>query len=127
MIKIGRRGSLSGIIEVYGTQGHVAYPQLVNNPINTLVKICGKLKEKKLDRGNKQFQPSNLEITSVNVDNKAYNVIPAKVTAKFNIRFNNLQNPKSLKTKVNTIVNLCKKNSCKFKIEFIANGNTFIN
>ena len=57
MIKIGRRGSLSGIIEVYGTQGHVAYPQLVNNPINTLVKICGKLKEKKLDRGNKQFQP----------------------------------------------------------------------
>ena len=127
MIKIGRRGSLSGIIEVYGTQGHVAYPQLVNNPINTLVKICGKLKEKKLDRGNKQFQPSNLEITSVNVDNKAYNVIPAKVTAKFNIRFNNLQNPKSLKTKVNTLVkNLCKKNSCKFKIEYFENGNTFI-
>ena len=48
MIKIGRRGSLSGIIEVYGTQGHVAYPQLVNNPINTLVKICGKLKRKNL-------------------------------------------------------------------------------
>ncbi len=127
MIKIGRRGSLSGIIEVYGTQGHVAYPHLVNNPINTLVKICGKLKEKKLDRGNKQFQPSNLEITSVNVDNKAYNIIPAKVTAKFNIRFNNLQNAKSLKTKINTLVkNLCKKNSCKFKIEYFENGNTFI-
>ena len=85
------------------------------------------IKREKLDRGNKQFQPSNLEITSVNVDNKAYNVIPAKVTAKFNIRFNNLQNPKSLKTKVNTIVkNLCKKNSCKFKIEYFENGNTFI-
>ena len=55
MIKIGRRGSLSGKIEVSGTQGHIAYPHLSNNPINTLVTICKKLKEKKLDEGNKNF------------------------------------------------------------------------
>ena len=75
MIKIGRRGSLSGKITIYGTQGHVAYPHLLNNPINTLVKICKKLNEKKLDKGNKNFQPSNLEFTSIYVNNKAHNVI----------------------------------------------------
>ena len=62
MIKIGRRGSLSGKIEISGTQGHVAYPQLLNNPINTLVEICKKLKQMKLDNGNKNFQASNLNL-----------------------------------------------------------------
>ena len=100
MIKIGRRGSLSGKIEITGTQGHIAYPHLSNNPINTLVAICKKLKETKLDRGNKNFQPSNLEFTSINVDNKAHNVIPARAKAKFNIRFNNLHTSSSLKKKV---------------------------
>ena len=70
MIKIGRRGSLSGKIEITGTQGHIAYPHLSNNPINTLVTICKKLKENKLDNGNKNFQPSNLEFTSINVDTR---------------------------------------------------------
>ena len=84
MIKIGRRGSLTGKIQISGVQGHVAYPQLLNNPINTLVAVCKKLKEKKLDKGNKNFQPSNLEFTSINVDNKAHNVIPAKAKASGN-------------------------------------------
>ena len=83
MIKIGRRGSLTGKIEISGIQGHVAYPHLLNNPINTLVNVCKKLKEKKLDKGNKNFQPSNLEFTGIYVDNKAHNVIPAK--AKLNL------------------------------------------
>ena len=100
MIKIGRRGSLSGKIEIAGIQGHIAYPHLSNNPINTLVAICKKLKEKKLDRGNKNFQPSNLEFTSINVDNKAHNVIPAKARAQFNIRYNNFHTAKSLKKKI---------------------------
>ena len=99
MIKIGRRGSMSGTIEIYGVQGHVAYPHLVNNPINTLVSVCKKLKDKKLDKGNKIFQPSNLEFTSVDANNKAYNVIPGSVKAKFNIRFNNLHTALSLKKK----------------------------
>ena len=110
MIKIGRRGSLTGKIEISGIQGHVAYPHLLNNPINTLVNVCKKLKEKKLDKGNKNFQPSNLEFTGIYVDNKAHNVIPAKARAQFNIRYNNFHTAKSLKKKINTLVkNICKK------------------
>ena len=97
MIKIGRRGSISGKVEIFGTQGHVAYPQLSNNPINTLIAICQKLKETKLDKGNKNFQPSNLEFTSIYVDNKAHNVIPSRAKAQFNIRYNNLHTSSSLK------------------------------
>ena len=127
MIKIGRRGSISGTIMIFGSQGHVAYPHLSNNPINTLIKICKKLKEKKLDKGNKNFQPSNLEFTSLNVDNKAANVIPGSAKAQFNIRFNNLHTSGSLKKKINSIVkNLSKKNKCKFKIDFHVNGESFL-
>ena len=127
MIKIGRRGSLSGKIEISGVQGHVAYPHLSNNPINTLVSICKKLKQKKLDKGNKNFQPSNLEFTAINVNNKAHNVIPARATAQFNIRYNNFHNANSLKKKINLMVkNICKSNKCNFKIQFIANGDSFL-
>ena len=127
MIKIGRRGSLSGKIEITGIQGHIAYPHLNNNPINTLVSICKKLKERKLDRGNKNFQPSNLEFTSINVDNKAHNVIPARAKAQFNIRYNNLHTSSSLKKKINLIVKkISKKNKCKFKVDYIENGEAFL-
>ncbi len=127
MIKIGRRGSLSGKIEITGTQGHIAYPHLTNNPINTLVSICRKLKERKLDKGNKNFQPSNLEFTSINVDNKAHNVIPARAKAQFNIRYNNLHTSSSLKRKINSIVKkISKKSKCKFKIDYIENGDAFL-
>ena len=127
MIKIGRRGSLSGNIKILGTQGHVAYPNLSKNPINTLVKICNSLKEKKLDRGNKSFQPSNLEITNIFVNNNAYNVIPAEAKAYFNIRYNNLHTSSSLKKKINLIVKkICKKNKCDYKITYLLNGEPFI-
>ena len=127
MIKIGRRGSLSGKLEISGVQGHVAYPHLSNNPINTLVSICKKLKQKKLDKGNKDFQPSNLEFTAVNVENKAHNVIPARVSAQFNIRYNNFYTANKLKRKISLVVKkICKINRCKFKIRFIANGDSFL-
>jgi len=127
MIKIGRRGSLSGTIIISGSQGHVAYPHLSNNPVNTLVKICKKLNEHRLDKGNKNFQPSNLEITSIDVNNTATNVIPAHAIAQFNVRFNNLHTSSSLKKKINSIVkNLCKKNKCKSKIDFHVNGESFL-
>ena len=127
MIKIGRRGSISGTIIISGSQGHVAYPHLSNNPINTLVKICKKLNEYKLDKGSKNFQPSNLEITSINVNNTATNVIPASAKAQFNIRFNNLHTSSSLKKKINSIVkNLSEKNKCKFKLDFHVNGESFL-
>ena len=127
MIKIGRRGSLSGKLEISGVQGHVAYPHLSNNPINALVSICKKLKEKKLDKGNKNFQPSNLEFTAINVENKAHNVIPARANAQFNIRYNNFHTANKLKREISSVVkNICKINRCKFKIKFIANGDSFL-
>ena len=127
MIKIGRRGSISGAIVISGSQGHVAYPHLSNNPINTLIKICKKLNEQKLDKGNKNFQPSNLEFTSINVDNRATNVIPATAKAQFNVRFNNLHTSSSLKSKISSIVkSLSKKNKCKFKIHFHVSGESFL-
>lgn len=88
MIKIGRRGSLNGYIYVTGTQGHVAYPHLADNPVPVLLRLLARLSEKKLDDGNAHFQPSNLEITSVDVSNTAHNVIPEMAEARFNIRFN---------------------------------------
>ncbi len=88
MIKIGRRGSLNGVLRVIGTQGHVAYPDLAGNPVPTLLKLLTALSSKKLDGGNENFQPSNLEITSVDVDNPAHNIIAGTASAKFNIRFN---------------------------------------
>ena len=127
MIKIGRRGSLSGKIEITGVQGHIAYPHLSNNPINTLVAICKKLKKNKLDKGNKNFQPSNLEFTSINVDNKAHNVIPARARAQFNIRYNNLHTAITLKKKVDVIVKkVCKRHRCNYRIDYIANGDAFL-
>jgi len=89
MIKIGRRGSITGRLTIFGIQGHVAYPDRANNPSDVMVKILKKIKEIKLDRGTKNFQASNLEITKINIDNHADNVIPGAAKSVFNIRFNN--------------------------------------
>jgi succinyl-diaminopimelate desuccinylase len=88
MIKIGRRGSLNGHIVVTGEQGHVAYPHLANNPVPVLIHLMATLLDKKLDGGNDAFQPSNLEITTLDVGNPAHNIIPQSASARFNIRFN---------------------------------------
>ncbi|MEP0322264.1 succinyl-diaminopimelate desuccinylase [Bauldia litoralis] len=87
-VKIGRRGSMSGTIRVPGRQGHVAYPHLADNPVPVIVRILHRLSSLTLDEGTDGFQPSNLEITSVDVGNFAFNVIPGEATARFNIRFN---------------------------------------
>ena len=127
MIKIGRRGSLSCNLEIEGSQGHVAYPHLSKNPINSLIAICKKLKEKPLDKGNKHFQPSNLEVTAIHVDNKTHNVIPASAKTLFNIRYNNFHTATSLKRKINLIIKaVSKKKKCNFKVEYIANGDSFL-
>ena len=127
MIKIGRRGSLTAELEIFGTQGHIAYPHLSNNPINTLVKICFELKKNKLDKGNKNFQPSNLEFTRIYVDNKAHNVIPASAKTQFNVRYNNLQSASKLKKRINSIIKkISKKNNCKYKIDYLENGEAFL-
>ncbi len=127
MIKIGRRGSLSCKLEIKGTQGHVAYPHLSENPINSLIAICRKLKEKPLDQGNKHFQASNLEFTAINVDNQAHNVIPARAKTQFNIRYNNYHTSVSLKKKINSVVrSICKKYKTKYEIDFLVTGDSFL-
>lgn len=87
-IKVGRRGSLNGTLIVRGVQGHVAYPHKAENPIPNMLKLLTVLNAVTLDTGYDHFQPSNLEITSVDVENDASNIIPESINAKFNIRFN---------------------------------------
>ncbi len=90
-VKIGRRGSLNAWIEVPGTQGHVAYPDRADNPVTRLVRVLARLKDRVFDAGSEWFQPSNLEVTDIAVGNPAANVIPAKASARVNIRFNDRQ------------------------------------
>ena len=92
MVKIGRRGSLNGKLRVDGIQGHTAYPQLANNPLHHLVRMLEPLASESLDSGSDHFPPSSLQITTIDVGNGATNVIPAKGTAGFNVRFNDLHN-----------------------------------
>jgi succinyl-diaminopimelate desuccinylase len=101
-IKIGRRGSLSGTLTVTGKQGHVAYPQLADNPIRHLVRIMTALMSESLDHGTEHFDASNLEFTSVDVGNRAANVIPAQARARFNIRFNDRHTQDSLRNWLET-------------------------
>lgn len=98
MIKIGRRGSLNGKLTVLGTQGHVAYPHLADNPITSLIRLLGALTASPLDDGTETFQPSTLTLTSVDVGNDATNVIPGEARAAFNIRFNDSHSGESLTT-----------------------------
>ena len=96
-IKIGRRGSQSGTLYVEGRQGHVAYPHRASNPVPDISRLIVALAEEPLDHGSAQFQPSNLEFTSVDVGNAASNVIPGRARAKFNIRFNDHFTQETLK------------------------------
>lgn len=96
MIKIGRRGSVSGLITVTGKQGHVAYPHRANNPLPVLGAVVTALSAATIDEGNAHFPPTNLEFTSIDVGNPAGNVIPASGTARFNIRCNDQWTPESL-------------------------------
>ena len=127
MIKIGRRGSMTGRLSVIGVQGHVAYPHRANNPSTTLVQILKELKEIKFDKGTKDFQPTNLEVTKINIDNTADNVIPGLANATFNIRFNNKHSSNSIKKKINKILKkICNKNKSNYKIEYSVSGEAFL-
>jgi len=127
MIKIGRRGSMTGRLSIIGIQGHVAYPNRANNPSTALVQILKELKEIKFDNGTKDFQPTNLEITKINIDNSADNVIPGLANAKFNIRFNNKHSSSSIKKKINKIIKkISNKNKSKYKIDYSVSGEAFL-
>ena len=127
MIKIGRRGSMTGRLSIIGIQGHVAYPNRANNPSTALVQILKELKEIKFDNGTKDFQPTNLEITKININNSADNVIPGLANAKFNIRFNNKHSSSSIKKKINKIIKkISNKNKSKYKIDYSVSGEAFL-
>ncbi len=127
MIKIGRRGSLTGKLEIFGLQGHVAYPHRAINPSTTIIKILKEIKEIKFDKGTKDFQATNLEVTKISINNTADNVIPAKAEATFNIRFNNKHSSSSIKRRLNKIFNkISKKNKSKYKIEYRVSGEAFL-
>ena len=104
MIKIGRRGSVNIWIEVPGTQGHVAYPHLADNPIPKLVRALAKIDAVHLDDGTDWFQPSNIEVTDLEVGNPATNVIPAAARARLSIRFNDLHRGDDLAARIRDIV-----------------------
>jgi succinyl-diaminopimelate desuccinylase len=96
MIKIGRRGSLSAWLTVHGIQGHTAYPHLADNPVHRLVRMLQAVTAEPLDDGTAHFQPSTLQVSTVDVGNPATNVIPAAARAAFNIRFNDRHSGASL-------------------------------
>tara|TARA_B100000902_G_scaffold331572_1_gene329051 strand:+ start:276 stop:1433 length:1158 start_codon:yes stop_codon:yes gene_type:complete len=127
MIKIGRRGSMTGKLLITGVQGHVAYPQRANNPSTALVQILKELKEIKFDKGTRDFQPTNLEITKININNYADNVIPGSANASFNIRFNNKHSSSSIKKKINKIIKkISNKNKSKYRVEYNVSGEAFL-
>ncbi|QKX01918.1 succinyl-diaminopimelate desuccinylase [Wolbachia endosymbiont of Cruorifilaria tuberocauda] len=95
-IKIGRRGSATFKLICYGKQGHVAYPELADNPIYKMISILSKIRNTTLDNGNKYFQPSSCEVTTIDVGNSADNLIPKLIVASFNIRYNDMQTPNNL-------------------------------
>ncbi|WP_108396018.1 succinyl-diaminopimelate desuccinylase [Devosia submarina] len=118
-IKIGRRGSFSGLITVTGTQGHVAYPERANNPLPTLARIVTALNTT-IDTGTDHFPPSNLEVTSIDVGNPIGNVIPASGTIRFNIRYNDLWTPETLNAWVRE--RIAGVDPAGSKIEFTVSG-----
>ena len=127
MIKIGRRGSLTGKLTINGVQGHVAYPHRAKNPSTIIVNVLKELKDIKFDKGTKDFQPTNLEVTRININNSADNVIPGSAEATFNIRFNNIHSSNSLKKRLNKIFRkISKKNKSNYKVEYRVSGEAFL-
>jgi len=126
-IKIGRRGSQSGVLIVDGVQGHVAYPHRAANPVPDIARLITALNDEPLDHGSAQFQPSNLEFTSVDVGNAATNVIPAQARAKFNIRFNDHHTQETLKALVEQRLAAACGNRIRARIEWLAsNADVFV-
>src|SRR5579862_4274848 len=126
-IKIGRRGSQSGTLIVEGVQGHVAYPHRAQNPVPDIARLIVAIADEPLDHGSAQFQPSNLEFTSVDVGNPATNVIPGQARAKFNIRFNDRHTQASLRELVEA--RLAKATGNRIKAHIVwepSNANVFV-
>ena len=126
-IKIGRRGSLNARLTISGVQGHVAYPEKANNPMRGLARVLARLTALRLDDGTAHFGPSNLEITGVDTGNTADNVIPARVSMQFNIRFNDAHTPGSLKVLIaGEIAAALEGTGLSHELAFHVSGDSFI-
>ena len=123
MVKVGRRGSLNAHIVVEGTQGHVAYPHRADNPVHRLLAVLEALRATPLDNGTEYFEPSSLQVTSVDVGNGATNVIPARAEARLNIRFNDLHTGAALKGWVETV---CRQHAPRSRVEIKISGESFL-
>ena len=118
MIKIGRRGSQNATLIVTGTQGHVAYPELADNPVRGMTKLMTALMAEPLDQGSGHFDPSNLEFTSVDVGNKTVNLIPAAARSRFNIRYNDRHSRTALRTMIERRAAAAAGGKIRWKIDW---------
>lgn len=127
MIKIGRRGSLNSWITVHGKQGHVAYPDRAANPAPVMARLMARLADHRLDDGYQGFQPSNLEITTIDIGNPATNVIPAEAKARLNIRFNPTHTGDELIGWLNAMAGEAQAASgLQITLEHLCSGNAFL-
>jgi succinyl-diaminopimelate desuccinylase len=124
MIKVGRRGSVNFTIHSIGKQGHVAYPENAINPVTALIKLLNLLDEHKFDEGNEYFDPTNLEITSIDVGNTTTNIIPETATANLNVRFNSEHTGQNI---IDLIEYSCQKTLMNYKLEHRISGESFYN
>ena len=122
-IKIGRRGSLSGRLTVHGIQGHIAYPQLADNPVHALAPALAELTAREWDRGNEHFQPTSFQVSNISAGTGAPNVIPGELRARFNIRFSTQQTIESLKQ---TVEEILQRHRVKFSLEWFISGHPFL-
>ena len=127
MIKIGRRGSLNGYLTVTGTQGHTAYPQLADNPTHLIVKMLDSIISNELDQGTDHFQASTIQVSTIDVDNPATNVIPSKANATFNVRFNDLHQSSDIerwiKEKLDQVI---KQRDSSYELLIRVSGEAFL-
>ena len=122
-IKIGRRGSLSGRLTVHGVQGHIAYPQLANNPIHALAPALAELTTRQWDAGNAHFQPTSFQISNLSAGTGAPNVIPGELKARFNLRFSTEQTVESLKA---TVEEILARHRVGYSLEWFVSGYPFL-
>ena len=126
-IKIGRRGSMTGMLRVRGRQGHTAYPDRAVNPLPVLARICARLAETPLDEGSEHFQPSTLALTSIDVGNPASNVIPSEGRAVFNIRFNDRHGSADIREWAGRIVESGMEGTgCTAELDWKVSGESFL-
>jgi succinyl-diaminopimelate desuccinylase len=121
-IKVGRRGSLSGRLTVHGVQGHVAYPQLAENPLHTLAPALAELTRHVWDEGTEHFQPTTFQVSNLNAGTGAPNVIPGELKARFNLRYSPVQTLEKLKS---TVEEILRKHGVRYTIEWYVSGEPF--